>query len=72
MPPPLPAFDYYAELEISSSATIPEITASYRRLARQHHPDRNPDDQEAATAKFQRVSGSSHGSTGTHPPSLRP
>lgn len=56
MPPPAPSFDYYAELEVSRSAPLQEITAAYRRLARVHHPDKNPEMQDAATAKFQRVS----------------
>lgn len=43
--------DYYAILELSSSAKVNEITSSYRRLARLLHPDRNkkPD----ATKTFQ-------------------
>lgn len=57
MGPPAPSFDYYAELEVSKSATLAEITTSYRRLARVHHPDKNPDNPDAATAKFQKVSG---------------
>ena len=35
--------DYYAILEVSSSATTTEIKKSYRRLARLHHPDLNQD-----------------------------
>jgi len=35
--------DYYAILEISSSASATEIKKSYRRLARLHHPDLNQD-----------------------------
>ena len=35
--------DYYAILEVSSSATNAEIKKSYRRLARLHHPDLNQD-----------------------------
>ena len=31
--------DYYAVLEIPSTATQSEIKRSYRRLARQYHPD---------------------------------
>lgn len=31
--------DYYAILEVSSTATATEIKKSYRRLARLHHPD---------------------------------
>lgn len=35
--------DYYAILEVSSTATTAEIKRSYRRLARLHHPDLNQD-----------------------------
>lgn len=54
MPPP-PSFDYYAELEVESSASLTEINSAYRRLARIHHPDKNPDNQEEATTIFQRL-----------------
>jgi curved DNA-binding protein len=36
---PLP--DYYALLEVPSTATKNEIRRSYRRLARKYHPDLN-------------------------------
>lgn len=54
MPPP-PSFDYYAELQVDRSASSTEITSAYRRLARIHHPDKNPDNQEEATTIFQRL-----------------
>ncbi|KAF2685174.1 hypothetical protein K458DRAFT_388064 [Lentithecium fluviatile CBS 122367] len=50
-----PSFDYHTELQVSPGATATEITASYRRLALLHHPDKNPDNTAAATAKFQRL-----------------
>ena len=37
--------DYYRILEISKDATSFEIKKTYRRLALQYHPDRNPEDQ---------------------------
>lgn len=42
--------DCYRLLELNSGATLVEIKASYRRLARQYHPDINPSD--AAKEKF--------------------
>ena len=35
--------DYYAALGISKTATEPEIKSAYRRLVREHHPDRQGD-----------------------------
>lgn len=40
----------YRLLELESGATLAEIKASYRRLARQYHPDLNPND--SAQEKF--------------------
>ncbi|CAJ2505519.1 Uu.00g129130.m01.CDS01 [Anthostomella pinea] len=54
MPPP-PAFDYYAQLEVSRTATDEEITTSYRQLARKWHPDKNPENVEESTATFQKI-----------------
>lgn len=42
--------DCYRLLELKSGATLVEIKASYRRLARQYHPDINP--SGAAKEKF--------------------
>ncbi len=39
--------DYYEVLEVSKTASDDEIKKSYRRLAMQYHPDRNPDNPEA-------------------------
>jgi len=39
--------DFYEVLQVSREASDQELKASYRRLAMQHHPDRNPNNPEA-------------------------
>lgn len=39
--------DYYEVLGIARSANEQEIKSAYRKMAMQHHPDRNPDDPHA-------------------------
>jgi molecular chaperone DnaJ len=43
--------DYYEVLSVSRDASDQELKTAYRKLAMQHHPDRNPDDP-AAEEKF--------------------
>src|ERR1035437_7601727 len=38
--------DYYEILSVSRTVTDAELKAAYRKLAMQHHPDRNPGDTE--------------------------
>ena len=39
--------DYYKILGVDKSATKSDIKKAYRKLARKHHPDLNPNDKEA-------------------------
>ncbi len=39
--------DFYKVLGVSKDATAEEIKKAYRRLARENHPDKNPDDPSA-------------------------
>ena len=46
--------DYYQILGLNRSASDKEIKQAYRRLARKHHPDLNPDDK-SAEARFKEI-----------------
>src|ERR1700736_5966957 len=47
--------DYYKTLGVDKKASAEEIKKAYRKLARQYHPDRNPDDK-AAEERFKEIS----------------
>ena len=46
--------DYYEVLGVSRDATVDEIKKSYRKLAMQYHPDKNPGNKEAEE-KFKEI-----------------
>jgi curved DNA-binding protein len=46
--------DYYKILGLDKNATQDEIKKAYRKLARKHHPDLNPNDKEAHQ-RFQQI-----------------
>ncbi len=46
--------DYYKILGVDKNASVNDIKSAYRKLARKHHPDLNPNDKEA-NKKFQQL-----------------
>jgi len=49
------SMEYYNELKLTKSAAHDDVTAGFRRLALQWHPDRNPDDPAQAKKKFDKI-----------------
>ena len=47
--------DAYEVLGVDRNASDQEIKQSYYRLAKEHHPDKNPDNKEEATEKFKEI-----------------
>lgn len=54
-PPAEPGRDFYKILGVKRNAKEPDIKRAYKKLAMKYHPDKNPDDPEGASAKFQDV-----------------
>ena len=48
------ARDYYEILAVERTCTEVELKTAFRKLAMQHHPDRNPGDHEAE-ARFKEL-----------------
>lgn len=47
--------DFYKLLEVEKNASAADIKKAYHRLAKQHHPDKNPGDK-ASESKFKEIS----------------
>ena len=47
--------DFYKILGVSEDVSEKELTKAYRKLAREYHPDANPNDS-TAEGKFKQVS----------------
>ncbi|MGY8914887.1 MAG: DnaJ C-terminal domain-containing protein [Flavobacteriales bacterium] len=52
--------DYYKVLGLTKGATEKDIKKAYRKLARKHHPDLNPNDKEAEI-KFKQINEANEG-----------
>lgn len=48
--------EYYDLLGVHPEATQEEIKKGFRKSSLEHHPDKNPHDPEAASARFQEIS----------------
>ncbi|MBQ3408428.1 MAG: molecular chaperone DnaJ [Clostridia bacterium] len=47
--------DYYEVLGVSKTATDDELKKAFRKLAKQYHPDANPNNKEEAEKKFKEI-----------------
>lgn len=49
------SLDFYEILEVPRGATDKEIKKAFRKLAMKWHPDKNPDNLDVASKKFQEI-----------------
>lgn len=52
--------DPYTILNVSFESSIDEIKASYRKLAMQWHPDKNPDNNDYCTEMMKKINAAYH------------
>ena len=48
--------DYYALLGVPKDASAEQIKKGYRKEAIRYHPDKNPDNKQAAEERFKKIS----------------
>ncbi|KAF2241915.1 heat shock protein DnaJ, partial [Trematosphaeria pertusa] len=47
--------NYYANLGVSKNATIEEIKSAFRRLAKEHHPDKKGPNHDGDSTEFRKI-----------------
>ena len=47
--------DYYEILGVGENADADEVKSAFRKLAFEHHPDRNPGNEKQAEEKFKKI-----------------
>jgi DnaJ-class molecular chaperone len=52
---PKPSENLWKVLGVEPGTNAPELKKVYRKLALQHHPDKNPDQTEESKEQFQRI-----------------